>query len=671
MSLTNEVKSLKINANPSASRQNYAMCGLSQWCVDLIAQHPHAKIDSLSTAVQFVKAQLDTESETAAYVLSQSMASAHCLLDIDADVDSIVAGFLYPGLEAGWYDMATIAADLGRELVDLLVGLSQLKPLSQVMAGHTGGRSAEQFDRLRHLLLAMVDDVRIVVLKLVERGVVLASLMASAGKQNECCVQAQHARDIYAVLASRLGISALKIWLEDLAFACLEPDSFQSIQQGLADSGIAQSVCLQQFKAKLNVVISALGITDFEVFARRKSAYSIHQKMQRKQQTFSEILDVVACRVVVPDVETCYQVLSAVHSTWLPLGEAFDDYIAVPKANGYQSIHTAVYGPSDHVVEIQIRTHAMHQSAEQGVAAHWAYKERGKTVGHQEKIMLLRQLMSWQQEVGRDALIDNSVYQQLFEDRVYVFTPAGDAKDLPRGATVLDFAYQVHTEVGHRCRGGRVDGAIVPIKTVLETGMQVEILTGKQAAPRRDWLSPKSGYLNSAKSRAKVARWFKCADFDTHVAKGQRLVEQLLHKSAHSQHESVQALANRLQYQDVERFYAAVGAGDISEGRVQHGIAMLCQTASESLPSAKSVVRSQKNPKIGSTHIEAVVVQGIDNMLLQHAQCCNPKPGDALLGYITRARGVTIHQQACANVQRMQRQFPARILAAEWQAENP
>ncbi len=586
----------------------------------------------------------------------QGLAIASILNTLNVDSDTLSAAIVY---KAG-LDCEDMTEHLGSRISNLIQRAKQMDGISELykaVAHHKYHHP--KVDNIRKMLLAMVNDVRAVLIKLAEQLLMLreAKLLNERQKQQI----SQETMAIYAPLANRLGIGAIKWEMEDLAFRYLETEKYRQISQALNQKRVERERYVQQVIDELTEMLYRAGIKDMQVTGRVKHIYSIYRKIQRKNVAFSEIYDTTAVRVIVPTVEDCYTVLSNVHTVWPNIPEEFDDYIAVPKVNGYRSIHTAVVGPEDKCVEIQIRTCEMHEAAELGMAAHWVYKEGPqKSSAYEAKIAWLRQVMDWQQEITQ---IEDSIdeVQKIFSDRIYVFTPMGDIIDLPQGATVLDFAYQIHSEVGHRCRGAKVDGAIVNLTHCLESGNSVKILTRKESRPSRDWLNPRLGFLNSSRTRTKVRNWFRKQDFEKNIVLGQRLLEKELRR-LRIKNINITDAARKLGFKISDELFAALGHGGIKINSIIH---LLEQNLETSVPKAEIPTLAPAR-SIPSKKFSSIEILGVDNLLTHLANCCHPVPGDPIAGYITRGRGVSIHHRNCFNILRAGKQKPERLVDVHW-----
>jgi GTP pyrophosphokinase len=525
----------------------------------------------------------------------------------------------------------------------------------------TGKAAKEQThaESLRKMLLAMAEDVRVVLIKLADRLHNLRTLaVLPEDKQRRI---ARETMDIFAPLANRLGIWQLKWELEDLSFRYLEPAAYKQIAGALAERRVDREQYLARFVERLAGELKDAGV-EAEVAGRPKHIYGIWRKMTRKRKPFEQITDIRGVRILVASIRDCYAALGVVHGLWQHIPGEFDDYIATPKENNYRSIHTAVIGPEGKIVEVQIRTHDMHQSSELGVAAHWRYKE-GRTADESfdKKIAWLRSLLAWKDEVASAGEFVDQFKSEVFSERVYVFTPKGRIVDLPSGATPLDFAYAVHTDVGHTCRGSKVNGRMVPLTYKLKTGEQVEVLTVKEGGPSRDWLSPHLGYLVTSKARSRVSHWFKQQNIDQAMADGRDVLERELHRLGVSD-VKYEHLAHGFGHAKVEEFLAAIGHGDIKPAQIVSAVQPLIE------PVLKET-RPLVSPPARKGGGEGVTVQGVGNLLTRMARCCNPIPGEPIVGFITRAQGVTVHRRDCANALRQREEQHERLIEVSWGAQ--
>ncbi|MER2514384.1 MAG: bifunctional (p)ppGpp synthetase/guanosine-3',5'-bis(diphosphate) 3'-pyrophosphohydrolase [Nitrosomonas ureae] len=637
------------------------------WLNELAGQFAPAEMMLLRQACAMA-APLYSEQRTLTGMplLQHAMGAASILIGMRMDAETIAATLLHAVAEylGDWH--ALVESQFGANVARLVEGIArmeqihQFSEIEQLHAPDRTGDQVEQIESLRQMLLAMVQDIRVVLIKLAERTQTLRHLSGASHEQQQRI--ARETRGIFAPLANRLGVWQIKWELEDLALRYLEPQLYKEIARLLDERRVDREQYIEDVLAQLRQELLQVDIKG-EVSGRPKHIYSIINKMRRKHLEFSELYDVRAVRILVDDVKDCYAALGLVHHLWQPIPGEFDDYIARPKSNGYRSLHTAVIGPRGLALEVQIRTHDMHHSSELGVAAHWRYKEGGKSNSEfDEKIAWLRQILTWKDEVSDGGDLLEQFKSELFKDKVFVLTPQGKVLDLPKGSTPIDFAYALHTDLGHRTRGAKVDGSIVPLNTRLQNGQRVEILTSKMGAPSRDWLNPMLGYLQSPRARAKVRHWFKYQNFEENVAVGRAKLDRELHRAGVGS-VNQEKLAQKLRYNHLEDLLAAVGRGDVSE----HQLALAIQEAMppklvEALPAFTTRRTHAPKAPLG------IVVEGIGNLYTNLAKCCKPVPPEVIVGYITRARGVTIHRQACAFITGLPEERRGRLLYVHWGA---
>ncbi len=520
----------------------------------------------------------------------------------------------------------------------------------------------EQAERLRRMLLSMVEDVRVVLIKLAYRVQRLRQLSKSTDEVRQNI--AKETLEIFAPLANRLGIGQLKWELEDLSFRYLEPLTYKRVAKLLEERREEREQYINDAVEEIKNMLIDAGI-EADVYGRPKHIYSIWKKMSAKEKDFAELFDVRAVRVSVKTVADCYTALGQVHGKWRHIAKEFDDYIANPKENGYQSLHTAVFGPDSKPLEIQIRTKEMHEFAEFGVAAHWRYKEGSKSDASLEKgITSLRKLLD-PNETEDDELIE-SFHTELFPDRVFILTPKGKVMDLPQGATPLDFAYSVHTEIGHRCRGAKINGRIVQLTYELKNGERVDILTTNKAEPSRDWMNPNLGYLKTSRARAKVRSWFKHQDYDQNLSDGKVVCEREINRSGLNNIDH-QKLVKHFKQKNQDDLYASIGRGDISGGQIATALheLFIVKEDKSSIPLIAKKIIGVKKPAKG----DEVRIRGVGNLLTSIANCCKPVPGDEVIGFITRGQGVTIHRKDCVNIINLEDEKRDRLIEAEWGGE--
>jgi GTP pyrophosphokinase len=587
---------------------------------------------------------------------SAALEVAEIVRTLDADDDVVIASMLQPLLDGGHLERDSAAKRFGAESIRLARALGQLGQFG-LPADWTPERGLEsaQAEALRKMLLAVIGDVRLVVVRLAEQLQKMRTAKnLGAARQRALAVET---REVYAPLANRLGVWQVKWELEDLAFRYLEPAQYKHIAAALKTRRAERERYVDELKRLLQDATHAAGI-DAAIEARPKHIFSIWRKMQVKQLAFEQLMDIRAARILVNSIAECYAALGVVHSLWQFIPGEFDDYIATPKDNLYRSIHTAVIGPGGEPVEIQIRTHEMHADSERGVAAHWRYKEGGRSnQAYERKINELRSLLAPAEAAdgGRDFL--DRVRVDLFQDRIYVVSPKGEIVDVPVGGTPLDFAYQVHTDLGHRTRGAKVNGRMVPLDYRLKNSETVEIITAKAPQPSRDWLSPQSGFLASPRHRNKVRAWFRKQNEAQNKIEGRAMLEREMQRLGVKSPPMVELL-HELELKNAESLHEALGLGEISAAQVAGAIQRLLH-AREGRP---------QQPRVGTGKAPApdVEVQGVGDLLSTYARCCKPVPPESIVGYITVGRGVSIHSQSCANLARLRAKSPARVLAVDW-----
>lgn len=596
-----------------------------------------------------------------------SLAVANILADLRLDFETIAAAILHDVLEDTEITLAEIEREFGPTVAKLVDGVTKMGQI-QEFRGQTEKSKKERAraESLRKMLLAMVDDVRVVLIKLADRTHNMRTL--GSLREDKRKRIARETLDIFAPLANRLGIWQIKWELEDLAFRYLSPELYKQIARMVDERRVNRERYIASVVRLLREELDKTGIKA-DVTGRPKHIYSIWRKMKRKGVDFDQIYDVRAVRVLVDGVADCYAALGIVHTLWRPIPGEFDDYIATPKDNLYRSLHTAVVGHEGKTIEVQIRTFEMHQDAELGVASHWRYKEGSKYDVHfDQKIAWLRQLMEWKEDViDADEFIDQ-VKSEVFQDRVHVLTPQGDAIDLPAGSTPIDFAYYIHTEVGHRCRGAKVNGKIVNLNYQLKNGEQVEVLTAKRGGPSRDWLNVHLGYLKTSRARSKVRYWFRHQNREENVSHGRAILERELHRLGILEI-NFEQLAQALSFNKVEDFLAAIGRSDVSTNQIVSSINDIV-TETESPDTDPWSIPTELTSR-ATTSPDGIQVQGVGNLLTNLAQCCRPVPGDDhIIGFITRGRGVSIHRRDCPNVLRLSERAPERLIEVDWDMQG-
>ena len=579
-------------------------------------------------------------------LLSTGEPTWHHALGLAANLAAI--GLDAPGRAAGILFAAPKHLDgidklrefFGDEIAALAGGVEKLHQLRVA----TRDTPREQNEVLRKMVLGMVEDVRVVLIRLASRTQTLRWF--AKNKTEERAAYARETLDIYAPLANRLGIWQLKWELEDLSFRYLEPEVYKRIAGMLDEKRVEREQYIGKAMATLRASLEEMGIKA-EITGRPKHIYSIWNKMRTKQLDFSELYDVRALRIIVPDVKDCYAALGVVHNLWQPIPKEFDDYVSRPKGNLYQSLHTAVVGPGGKTLEVQIRTEDMHRQAEYGVAAHWQYKEKTRSSQKfDQKVAWLRQLLAWREELP--------VKKPELDDTIYVITPQGKVIDLPAGSTPIDFAYALHTDLGHRCRGARVDGHIVKLDTPLQSGQRVEIVAAKSGGPSRDWLNPERGFVKSARSRHKIRQWFNAKALAETVAQGREIVEKELRRERATQ-ASLEGLATKLGFAKPDELFAAVARDEVNLRQVQIA-----------LKGATPEPTEARKPRKAATGKAAMLVVGLDGLATQLARCCKPVPPDPIRGFVTRGKGVSVHRESCESLKRLVERHPERVMETGW-----
>lgn len=599
------------------------------------------------------------------------------------DQDSLVAAILYRAVREGRLPVLIVQKTYGKgvsQLIESVLRMAVISTLRSDSEADVFGHAADQqASKVREMLVSIIDDVRVALIKIAERTCAIRALKTATDAKRKRV--AREIFDVYAPLAHRLGIGQLKWELEDLAFRYLENDEYLRIAKLLDERRMDRQRYIEELIGTLEKELHTAGIQG-DIAGRAKHIYSIWKKMHRKDVGFSQIYDIRAVRVLVPTVADCYTVLGIVHSHWRNIPNEFDDYIASPKENGYSSLHTAVIGPNRKVLEIQIRTYEMHEDAEYGVCSHWRYKgtdavaannNKGansskeisnstKSNSYEDKISWLRQVLEWHEEL-EDEHVSQLLSRDNSTDRVYVFTPEGHVVDLAVGSTPLDFAYRIHTSIGHRCRGAKINGKIVPLNTPLKTSDQVIVLTGKNESPSRDWLSPALHYLHSTRARSKVQQWFRKQNHEKNAQAGKVLFDREI-RQLNIKQLDLNALAQKFNKQGADGLYAALGAGDISLEQLVHAV-MAPLDVSKNRTRIPYGLPAKASRYAGSE----VYIYGVGNLMTRIAGCCNPVPGDQISGYVTEGRGVSVHRKDCGNLLRLQGNEPERILEVHWGGE--
>ncbi|HDR1185713.1 GTP diphosphokinase [Pasteurella multocida] len=639
---------------------------IETWCASLEVS-PEVR-ENLVNAWYYSQKYIPQHHDASSCSLHSGVEMVEILHSLNMDADSLLTAMLYPTIHHKLVELSQINEDFGANIYKLAKGVMEMDNIRQLNASQSANNA--QVDNIRRMLLAMVDDFRCVIIKLAERITFLRDAEQTCSEEDKV-LAAKECANIYAPLANRLGIGQLKWELEDYCFRYLHPEQYRNIANLLKERRLDREQYIADFVSEVSDYLRH-NIDKVEVYGRPKHIYSIWRKMQKKHLEFSDLYDVRAVRIIVPKLQDCYTALGIVHTHFKHIPKEFDDYVANPKPNGYQSIHTVVLGKGGKPVEVQIRTQQMHDDAELGVAAHWKYKEgaTGGRSGYEEKITWLRKLLAWQDDITDSGEIMAEMRSQVFDDRVYVFTPKGEVIDLPTGSTPLDFAYAIHSEIGHRCIGAKVSGRIVPFTYQLQMGDQIDIITQKNANPSRDWLNPNLGFTHTAKARAKIHAWFKKQDREKNIPAGKEMLEnELTRLNIGLKQIEPHALA-RYNLKNLEDLYAGIGGGDI---RLNHLINFLqnklikttAQEVDEEIlrhVANKSAANNQQKEKPRGY----VIVEGVGNLMHHIARCCQPIPGDHIMGYITMGRGISIHRSDCEQFLELQQAHPERVVESIW-----
>lgn len=603
-------------------------------------------------------------------IWSHALGMALIVAGLKLDADSRIAALLFAVPTYDDRGGQQIGSRFGHDVAQLVGGISRLNRLRPItrdfMASGDAGagnpqETRSQVEVLRKMLLAMVEDIRVVLLRLASRT---QTLRYYAAHPDELRVQvARETLELYSPLANRLGVWELKWELEDLSFRFLHPETYKKIARMLDEKRMEREQFIADAIERVKGELGGLGI-DAEVYGRPKHIYSIWNKMHKKGVEFSEVYDIRALRVIVDSVKDCYSALGIVHNIWSPISKEFDDYISNPKGNNYRSLHTAVRCPDGRSLEVQIRTWEMHRHAELGVAAHWRYKEGSKRSpedDYDEKIAWLRQLLTWKDEVADSSDWVRHYKQAALDETIYVLTPHGRVVDLPRGATPLDFAYRVHTDLGHRCRGAKIDGLLAPLNTILKTGQRVEIITARQGGPSRDWLNTAQGYIHTKGARNKVRQWFASLALEETLAYGRTVIAKELQRVGQGG-VNIEELAHKLGFAKGDDLYIAAARNELNLRQFQATVRGDPQSHADAVEAEKPAIAIQhpaEEPK-------GILILGVDRVLTQLARCCKPAPPDAIEGFVTRGKGVSVHRVDCPNFQHLAALHPERVIETDW-----
>jgi GTP pyrophosphokinase len=579
---------------------------------------------------------------------------ARILTDLYLDTNSIVGGLIHDTVEDTGASLESIRAEFGEEIAAVVDGVTKI--------GKVEFRSTteHQVENYRKLLLSMAHDARVILIKLADRLHNMRTLdHLRPDKQRRIALET---REIYSPLAHRLGMAQVRWELEDLSFKHLEPEAYRTLAKKVAERRQEREKQIEVLRQPLEVELHNAGIP-CDVYGRPKHLYSIHRKMVNREKPYEEIYDLMAVRVITDSIANCYHALGVIHNKWTPLQERFHDYIATPKSNMYRSLHTTIFGPGGRLYEIQIRTHEMHRTAEYGIAAHWRYKEGAQGSGDEvdDTLSWFRQVLEWQQETREPEEFMEFLRIDLFQDEIFVFTPKGDVKQLPKGATPIDFAFAVHTEVGMRCSGARVNGRIVPLARELKNGDTVEIVTDARHRPSRDWMA----FVKTARARQKIRQWVRQEETESSIALGREIFERELKKARKERptDQALQTAAEPLGHHTVDQVYAALGRGDLGLSALMKELFPGVEPSASRPPTAFERLIGRVR---GSTR--GVRIQGLDNLMVRYSQCCQPVPGDDVVGYITRGRGISIHRTDCPNVLNLS-EDPERRVEIVWETD--
>jgi GTP pyrophosphokinase len=631
------------------------------------AYNPSADLALLRRAYEFAAAAHEGQMRNSGEpFITHPVEACGILAELHLDMETLVAGLLHDTVEDSKVTVAQVKAAFGEEVAALVDGVTKLGKIK------FDSRDEAQSQNLRKMLIAMAKDIRVILIKLADRLHNMRTIeFLPPDRQRDKAIETM---EIYAPLAHRLGISQVKWELEDLCMKVLEPVKYHQIQRLVSDSRAAREAYLKQVIDELTRELAAVGI-HAEISGRPKHFYSIYQKMSQKGKDFNEIYDLIALRIIVASVKDCYGALGTVHSIWKPVPGRFKDYVAMPKFNMYQSLHTTVIGPAGRPLELQIRTEEMHRTAEYGIAAHWRYKEGGRgDESFDERLAWLRQMLEWQTELKDPREFMEALKIDLFEDEVFVFTPKGDVVSLRKGSTPIDFAYQIHTEIGHHTVGAKINGSIVPLGYELQMGDRVEIMTNKSSGPSRDWLN----IVRTSSARSKIRTFFSKASRTDDLARGKDELQKILRKQGLSIGSSagqraLTGIAKEMNFAESDDLVAHIGAGKVSAKMVVGKLIKLL-AGTEAVPAepekAEFPLTTPMTPPRSSRRksVTGVRVKGIDDLLVRLAHCCNPVPGDPLVGFVTRGRGVSVHRKNCPNAKDLLN-TPERIIEVEWDTD--
>lgn len=640
------------------------------WLAEITQGRSAKDAKRIEQATQFsIEAHLGQKRSSGEDYVNHPFAVAAIVHELGLDADVVIAALLHDSVEDTEVTLDEVRKVFGAEVAQLVDGVTKMEMI-QEFADHKGGKSRQdaKAESLRKMMLAMVDDVRVVLIKLCDRLHNMRTLGAvNVEKQTRVATET---REIFSPLANRLGVWQLKWELEDLAFRYIEPEIYKSIAKKLTERRVIRQQFIDEFINDLETELTQNGI-DVQADGRAKHIYSIWSKMRKKDLEFEQLFDVRAVRLLVDSVQDCYAALGVIHTKWKYISGEFDDYIATPKENNYRSIHTAVIGPRGKIVEVQIRTHAMHEYNELGIAAHWRYKEGSQEQDQSvnNKILWLRQLLEWQDEVADASEFIDRVKDEVFEDRVYVFSPKGKVVDLAFGCTPIDFAYAIHTEIGHRCRGAKVNGKMVPLTHKLRSGEQVSVVTTNTGGPSLDWLDPHKGYVRSRRARSGIQHWFRHENRDETIAHGRTILDREFERMNLSAI-NLEQLAKALGVDDPEELFFKLVDGSIKSGRAAAMAQRLLRPISSEDDDQLEISFRTNRAANGDGKSADLSIQGVGDLMTNLAKCCQPVPGDAVLGFVTRGTGITIHRDSCPNILYQQNAAGERVVEVTWGADK-
>lgn len=637
------------------------------WLAGISAGRKHADIERIDHAAGFaIQAHKGQKRASGEDYVNHTFAVAAIVHELGLDSDVVIAALLHDTVEDTPVTLEQIDKEFGCDVASLVDGVTKMEVIQELSDQHSSNKSNQdaKAESLRKMMLAMVDDVRVVLIKLCDRLHNMRTLDSMRHDKQKRI--ANETLEVFSPLANRLGVWQIKWELEDLSFRYIEPEIYQSIAKKLAERRVDRETFIDMFIDDLSTTLINDGV-DAQIGGRAKHIYSIWNKMQKKGLEFEQLFDVRAVRILVNSVQDCYSALGCIHTNWKYISGEFDDYIATPKENNYRSIHTAVIGPTGKVVEVQIRTHEMHEYNELGIAAHWRYKEGSKDNDQavNNKILWLRQLLEWKDEVADANEFIDRVKDEVFEDRVYVFSPKGKVVDLAHGSTAIDFAYAIHTEVGHRCRGAKVNGKMVPLTYKLKTGEQVSIITAKTGGPSLDWLDLHKGYVRSRRARSRIQHWFRHENREETISHGRALLDRELVRMNLSD-VNLEQLAKQIGVEDTQELFFKLVDGSIKPGRAAVVAQKILQPdANEEEEQLEISFRGQRAANDDRKPAD-LMVSGVSDLMTNLARCCQPVPGDKVLGFVTRGTGITIHRENCPNILYQQHKAGERVVEVNW-----